>query len=102
MPSLNTTYVKVAPAKPQATLASIPGAKCYNTRWWKMARRTKLEEQPLCEMCLEQGIVKSATDVHHIEPFADKGALWQEFAFNYENLMALCEECHHKIHAQRS
>lgn len=74
----------------------------YGTRWWRLNRLAKLEEQPLCERCLAKEIITPATDVHHIVPFSRMGNAWREYAFDYSNLMSLCEKCHHEIHIELS
>lgn len=56
-------------------------------------------QQPLCELCLAKGIVTSAIDIHHIDSFmnyTDTKRLTKAFDFN--NLMSICKECHAKEH----
>jgi len=57
----------------------------YDARWRRI-RKMVLAEEPLCRECLKHGIVKPATDVHHIDgnPKNNKR----------ENLEPLCHECH--------
>lgn len=75
----------------------------YNTRRWKRLRELKLAEQPLCEVCLANGKVKQADDVHHVKSFvglvdkAERLAL----AFDYDNLQSICKACHGKEHASK-
>ena len=74
----------------------------YHTSTWRRLRLAKLLEQPLCERCLEMGRTTLATDVHHIRPFLDyldEETRWYMFK-DYDNLMSLCEKCHHEIHKQ--
>ena len=52
----------------------------------------------LCERCLEKGIVKSADIVHHIIELDDEKARDPEIALNWDNLQAVCLECHNAIH----
>lgn len=72
----------------------------YNTSRWRNIRAAKLMENPLCEKCLQNGIIKPATDVHHIIRIQTKDNLLEmkEIAYDYSNLMSLCEECHQKEH----
>ncbi len=52
----------------------------------------------LCERCLEKGIVKAADIVHHIIELDDEKARDPDIALNFDNLQALCIECHNEIH----
>lgn len=72
----------------------------YNSKQWKNLRNIYLLEHPLCEKCLEQGKVSATEEIHHIRKISDgrNEAEMKEIAYNYGNLMALCKECHHKIH----
>jgi 5-methylcytosine-specific restriction protein A len=62
-------------------------------RKWRKVRKAFLSRNPLCKICLEGGITKEARVVHHIIPI-DQGG--DRLRFN--NLMALCRDCHEKIH----
>jgi len=77
--------------------------KFYGCKEWKKLREAKLMEQPLCEMCLENDIIRAATDVHHVYEFSN-GATeedqWKLF-LDYTNLMSLCKQCHVRIHANK-
>lgn len=72
----------------------------YNTTRWKKLREAYLMQHPLCEMCEKDGKVNEATEVHHIVPIsnANDELGMKELGYNPNNLMALCEECHHKLH----
>jgi 5-methylcytosine-specific restriction enzyme A len=61
------------------------GRAIYNTKRWKLTRRRKLTETPLCEC----GAI--ATDVHHLQDIADGGDPWA-----MANLQSLCHSCHSK------
>jgi 5-methylcytosine-specific restriction protein A len=65
----------------------------YNKRWVRI-RRIKLQRDPLCERCQEEGLVTEATEVHHIIPISDGGD-----PYSMKNLMSLCHRCHMRIHA---
>lgn len=76
----------------------------YNTNKWKQLREWYIMNNPLCEKCQEKGIIKSAEEIHHITPISkgkDKLEM-MDFAYNPNNLIALCKECHHNIHKQMS
>ena len=72
----------------------------YNSNIWRALRMAKLRDNPLCEMCEREGIVKPADDVHHIQSFmsVDDQDERIALAYDYDNLMSLCDECHTKVH----
>lgn len=72
----------------------------YMTSRWRKLREAYLINHPLCEMCLKEGKITPAIDVHHIISFVDIIDLLRrkEVAYDYNNLMALCKVCHQKIH----
>ena len=75
--------------------------KLYNNSKWKKLRLGYLISHPLCEKCLENDKVTSATDVHHINSPFDEGLTEEERLGRLcdpNNLMALCKECHGKLH----
>lgn len=39
-----------------------------NTERWRRLRRAKLSRDPLCEDCKAKGIIRAATEVHHVTP----------------------------------
>lgn len=59
---------------------------------WRKTRNRYIAQHPLCEMCLKQGRMTPADEVHHIKPVSHGGG--SEFS----NLMSLCRSCHTKIH----
>ena len=78
---------------------NIDVSKVYNNNRWIKLRKQKLEDCPLCEICMaesEDGIVNvnTADEVHHIIPILQK----PELAYDYKNLMSLCSYHHHQIH----
>lgn len=71
---------------------------------WQRTRREKLMSQPLCEMCSGKDVrlFTPATCVHHITP-VETGITMNDkkrLMFSMENLMSLCDSCHHEIHKQ--
>jgi 5-methylcytosine-specific restriction enzyme A len=68
--------------------------KIYNNSRWRKLRLLKFANNPLCEHCLLVGIVTATTDIHHIVPIDIDPTL----SYSYQNLLALCQECHHKVH----
>ena len=66
----------------------------YDNQWRKV-RLAYLRLHPLCEMCEKEGKIVPAGLVHHIKEIKDGGA-----RLDFSNLMALCDECHEKIHGK--
>ncbi len=62
-------------------------------RAWKRIRDRHVQEHPLCEECLKQGLYKPAEEVHHIIPLNAGGTHARS------NLISLCRSCHMKAHA---
>ena len=64
-------------------------------RAWKRIRDRYVSQHPLCEKCLEHGKLTMTEEVHHKLPLSEGGIHAQS------NLIALCQSCHSKIHAER-
>ena len=64
----------------------------YNARWQK-ARRTYLQQHPLCVLCEKEGRVVPATVVDHITPHKGDSALFWDVAGNWQ---PLCKPHHDK------
>ncbi len=76
--------------------------RLIHTARWVHLRRDKLTAHPLCERCEELGKVTASAEVHHVIP-VENGLSKQEkerLMFDSTNLMALCHECHVKIHTE--
>ena len=73
-----------------------------NSKRWKTLRRWKLEQNPLCELCLREGKIVSAVDVHHIDPCENSQTLEEmtDKCFRVDNLQALCIPCHQRVHRE--
>lgn len=69
---------------------------------WRNLRAEVLTHQPLCERCLKEKRLRSATEVHHIRPVEEAVSLEEKerLMFDARNLMALCHECHVKTHTE--
>lgn len=74
--------------------------KLLNTSRWQNLRSSYLQRHPVCEKCEENGRTRLATCVHHIIPVEDAkdAETMESLAFDGNNLMALCSECHDHIH----
>lgn len=67
----------------------------YNSVRWKMIRAKKIEDaNGLCELCLKKGLYKPGKHVHHIIPIEQD----MSKAYDYDNLIVLCAECHNEQH----
>ena len=66
-------------------------ARGYDSAWRK-ARKSYLEEHPLCEECRKNGKLTPASVIDHIIPHrGDKKLFWDE-----TNWQPLCKDCHDK------
>jgi 5-methylcytosine-specific restriction enzyme A len=66
-----------------------PWRKWYVTKRWVRRREQQRRERPLCEMCLEHGVVIAAQVVDHVMPHhGDYHLFW------YGKLQSLCKACH--------
>lgn len=74
----------------------------YNTPQWKNLRKAHIMQHPLCEVCLKEGKVTPAEEVHHITPILTGATLERrkELAFDSDNLMSLCKKHHIEIHKE--
>ena len=76
----------------------------YNTNKWQKLRILKLQNNPLCELCLEKDIISATEQIHHVQPFMNGTSIQQikYLGFDYNNLQALCENCHQNIHSNKN
>lgn len=72
----------------------------YNTPEWKSLSKAFKMAHPLCQRCLEKGIVTPTAHIHHKVSFmtVDNELKRMELAYDWDNLEALCVECHTEIH----
>ena len=77
--------------------------RIYNSERWHKLSVYKRSVNPLCELCEKKGITRHAEDVHHIISFMkgeSRGEI-EDLAYNFDNLMSLCKECHQNIHNKK-
>lgn len=76
--------------------------KIYQSKRWQQLRRLKLSENPLCEVCQDNGAITPAVDVHHRVSFMSQHdkAERNRLAFDIDNLQSLCRACHQYQHNQ--
>lgn len=82
------------------TLKNNEYSKIYNDRRWKTLRARTFAEFPLCVLCLEEGKTTPTQEIHHIVKFSDviDEISRKKLAFSPLNVIALCIECHKKVH----
>jgi 5-methylcytosine-specific restriction enzyme A len=61
----------------------------YTTQRWQRLRLLKLQQNPLCELCLQVGEIEPATVVDHIAPINKGGDPFP----GLDRLMSLCAPC---------
>lgn len=92
-------YLKKKPKEPIRRINKEERQKIYQSKRWKELRLSKLRDQPLCELCLAKDKVTPAIDVHHIDSFLNYEGLKRiDKAYNYNNLLSVCKECHSWLH----
>lgn len=74
--------------------------KAYQNTAWRKQRDLYLHEHPLCEECLKKGKITPAQDIHHKRSPFKKGEINWNLLLDYNNLAALCKECHGTRHAE--
>lgn len=77
--------------------------KIYNSVRWRRLRAWKFTCNPLCENCLKEGKTVPAEDIHHIVSFMSTDDPQQRLflAYDFDNLMSLCKQCHQNIHNKK-
>ena len=74
----------------------------YNSRAWKTTRHAyKQSKRNLCERCLANGIIRPADVVHHKIPLTEENIKNLDLALGWDNLQALCTDCHALVHSGR-
>lgn len=73
----------------------------YNSRAWKnTSRNYKQSVGGLCERCLAKGLVTPAEIVHHKIPLTDKNINDLNISLSWDNLQAVCRQCHAEVHEE--
>ena len=65
----------------------------YKSWEWQCCRAAYLKKEPLCERCGQP-----AQQVHHKTKLTPQNIKDPNVALNFENLEALCEDCHKQEH----
>ncbi len=63
-----------------------------DSRWKNLSQRLR-SEKPLCMRCELEGIIRAATEVHHVIPVAVR----PDLELDPSNCMCICRSCHEII-----
>ena len=73
----------------------------YNSMAWKNTSRAyKQSVGGLCERCMSRGLVNPAEIVHHKQPLTDRNIDDLSISLAWDNLQALCRQCHAEVHEE--
>lgn len=72
----------------------------FYTSWtWRKCKESyKVSIGGLCERCRAKGIIKPVDEVHHKIHLTPQNINKPEIALNWDNLIALCTDCHKEMH----
>lgn len=75
----------------------------YNSKKWRqVAADYKKKSGGICERCKKKGLYVPAKIVHHKIHLNSKNIKDPSVAYNFDNLEALCLDCHNKEHFENS
>ncbi|RDU22198.1 HNH endonuclease [Anaerosacchariphilus polymeriproducens] len=78
----------------------------YKSKEWMSLKNEVLKEHHNeCVWCKQQGIIKKAVTVHHVQfvkkhPYLALSRYYTYKGKTYENLLPLCHDCHDKAHGR--
>lgn len=71
--------------------------KYYSISRWKSMSQELRKETEICQLCGK----RKSEEVHHIFPFMHQFEdIREEVFFDKDNLICLCSDCHHQVHAK--
>lgn len=71
--------------------------KFYSISRWKSMSYEMRKKYPICQLCGK----RKSEEVHHIFPFMHQFEdVREEVFFDKDNLICLCSNCHHQVHAK--
>ena len=80
-------------------MAGPKARRLYDSKAWKDTRKAYTQSVGgLCERCMANGIVTPAEVVHHITPLTEDNVDNASVALDWNNLQALCRQCHADVH----
>lgn len=69
----------------------------YSLTIWKSMSQELRKEHEICQLCGK----RKSEEVHHIFPFMHQFEdIREEVFFDKDNLICLCKDCHHQVHAK--
>lgn len=68
-----------------------PNQAFYNSGAWRLASKSNLQDNPLCQACHSAGNIKAANLTDHAVPINRGGS-----KFNRKNHLSLCHDCHNR------
>ena len=76
--------------------------KFYSSQAWNNCRAAYMNQvNHLCERCLRNGLIVPAEIVHHKIELTPSNILNPDITLNFNNLEAVCRDCHSDIHKRR-
>jgi 5-methylcytosine-specific restriction endonuclease McrA len=76
--------------------------KFYSSQAWNNCRAAYMNQvNHLCERCLQNGLIVPAEIVHHKIELTPDNITNPDITLNFNNLEAVCRECHSDIHKRR-
>ena len=87
--------------------------KFYKSKYWRGDKNTTglkdevLKEQKYeCQECKKNGVITIADTVHHVQfvkkhPRLALSKFYTDKDKTYRNLIAVCRECHNKLHPEK-
>lgn len=87
--------------KPKPSARRKQRQSLYQLKQWRELSKWYRMEHPICEVCERDGRLTPTDHIHHILSPFDWGLCKQEIMVRLldpENLMAVCQECHQKLH----
>ena len=74
----------------------------YKSTAWQNCRNSYMKKVGgLCEDCYAAGKITPAEEVHHIKFITPNNINDPSITLSYDNLVALCRECHAKRHGAK-
>lgn len=70
----------------------------YNSQRWQKTRAAFLSAHPYCNRHELAGVIVPAEHVHHVIELDEENIKDPEITLSWDNLEALCHECHTKEH----
>lgn len=101
MPTINKIEKQKKSSEKKETDMRKLRAEGYNSTAWKKLRDTYYKSHPICEKCLEKGVITPAEDIHHIRSPFRNGVINYGLLLDPDNLMAVCKKCHQEIHNKK-